>query len=762
MSTANPGPVHFFGIRHHGPGSARSLVRALQALQPDCVLIEGPLDGNSDIKYINNPKLQPPIALLLYNTADLNQASYYPFAEFSPEWQALKFALSQHIEVQFIDLPMNIQFALDQEEAENKQVKVKHQPATAEEQRIMRDPLSYMAEIAGYTDSERWWEATFETQENDTAIFNSISELINALRRELGRQETPRTLLREAHMRKLIRKAVKDKYQRIAVVCGAWHVPALEDYARIKTTQDNTLLKGLPKTKASSTWIPWSYDRLAMRSGYRSGVISPAWYELLFHHREQVVPYWMTLVAQLLRKEEFDASPAHVLEATRLAQSLATLLKKPLAGLDEMESAALSVFCDGNQAQLDLIHNALVIGDKVGQVPEEIPVVPLQKDLEQTIKKTRLSKYWGDPEVQWLKATASKPQGGIDLRTEADLLKSHLLHRLNILGIEWGSLQGNSGNEQGSFWEYWKLHWQPDFAIRIIEAGMWGNTVYDAALGRVLKQAPEMDRLSDLTGLVGEVLRADLQEAIDPLMEHLQRLAALTHDVFYLMDSLPALVDIIQYGDVRKTNVGAIAQLISELIPRICIGLPGICINIDEEMAEVIFNQIVKNNRAIALLNNEDYTDQWFATLEKLATAMGTQERLRGAATRLLFDKGIYNVDATRQAMYLALSTGNSSMAIAQWVEGFMHGSGLLLVHHPELWELLDEWVRNMSMDVFTEVLPLLRRTFANFSGAERRKMMELARFGSSSGEEVSIAAAMSEKRREVVLPTLKLILGMK
>ncbi len=762
MSSNAQGPVQLFGIRHHGPGSARSLERALETLQPDCLLIEGPFDANSDIRFVKNIKLQPPVALLIYNTTNLNQAAYYPFATFSPEWQAMRYGLQQDIPVQFIDLPMAIQFALDQKEQESRQMKVSHHPASAEEQRIMRDPLSFMAEIAGYTDSERWWEATFETKNNDIDIFRAIGELINALRRELGRQESARTLLREAHMRKLIRKAVKDGYQRIAVVCGAWHVPALADYARIKATQDNALLKGLAKTKVSSTWIPWSYDRLATRSGYSAGVISPAWYEMLYQHREEVVPYWMAQVAHLLRKQALDASPAHVLEATRLAHSLTGLRKMPLPGLDEMEAAALSVFCEGSQAQLDLIHKALVVGDKVGKVPPEIPVIPLQKDLESLIKKTRLSKYWGNPEVQWLKATASKPHGGIDLRNEPDLLKSHLLHRLNILGIDWGELQENSGNEQGSFWEYWQMHWKPDFSITLIEAGMWGNTVHDAALARVLQRAPEMDRLAELTALVREVLRADLQKAIDELMQHLQRLAALTQDVFFLMESLPALIDIILYGDVRKTNVQALAQLISELIPRICIGLPGICINIDEEMADVIFNQIVQNNRAIALLNNEDYTDQWLATMERLASDLATHEKLRGASTRLLFDKGIYSIATTQKAMQLALSTGNSSLAIALWVEGFMHGSGLLLIHHPELWQLLDEWIKALSMDVFTEVLPLLRRTFANFSGAERRKMMELARFGTSTPANESIAVAMSDKRREVVLPTLKLILGIK
>ena len=38
---------HVFGVRHHGPGSARSLRRALDALQPDVVLVEGPPDADA-------------------------------------------------------------------------------------------------------------------------------------------------------------------------------------------------------------------------------------------------------------------------------------------------------------------------------------------------------------------------------------------------------------------------------------------------------------------------------------------------------------------------------------------------------------------------------------------------------------------------------------------------------------------------------------------------------------------------------------------
>lgn len=74
-----------FGIRHHGPGSARSLVRSLQALSPDIVLVEGPPEATDSLSLLAEPDMRPPVALLLYSPDHLQQAVYYPFAVFSPE-----------------------------------------------------------------------------------------------------------------------------------------------------------------------------------------------------------------------------------------------------------------------------------------------------------------------------------------------------------------------------------------------------------------------------------------------------------------------------------------------------------------------------------------------------------------------------------------------------------------------------------------------------------------------------------------------------
>src|SRR5581483_11531035 len=108
--------------------------------------------------------------------------------------------------------------------------------------------------------------------------------------------------LREAAMRQEIRSTQRQGFQRIAVVCGAWHGPALTDMPPAK--EDTAILKGLPKVKVQATWVPWTHGRLLKASGYGAGIESPGWYEHLWSHRENTVIHWVSKVARLLRDED--------------------------------------------------------------------------------------------------------------------------------------------------------------------------------------------------------------------------------------------------------------------------------------------------------------------------------------------------------------------------------------------------------------------------------------------------------------------------
>ncbi|MGB5062225.1 MAG: DUF5682 family protein, partial [Candidatus Competibacter sp.] len=96
----------------------------------------------------------------------------------------------------------------------------------------------------------------------------------------------------------------------------------------------------------------------------------------------------------------------------------------------------------------------------------------------------------------------------------------------------------------------------------------------------------------------------------------------------------------------------------------------------------------------------------------------------------------------------------------AAWLEGFLHGSGLLLLHNEALWGILDAWVSGLSGEAFTPLLPLLRRTFAHFPAPERRQLGERVRRGGVARTAIASEAEVDVARADRVLPVAARLLG--
>jgi hypothetical protein len=487
--------VHLFGIRHHGPGSARSLRHALERLRPDVVLIEGPPEANDLIELAKHPELKPPVALLIYLPQAPSAAVLYPFAEYSPEWQAMQYALKHSIPARFIDLPQSARLR-DPSETSHDEEDTSDSSREADEA-SRQDPLAPMAHAAGYSDVERWWDHLVESRAgHDVDVFKAVHEMMSAVRAELSEPLPILEAQREAHMRKSLRAAIAEGHESIAVVCGAWHTPALENLPSAKA--DDALLKGLPRAKAAAAWTPWSYERLSFRSGYGAGIDSPVWYELLWSTREALGAQWLTRAARLLREQDIPVSSAHVIEACRLAETLAALRGRPVPGLPEYNDAAESVLSSGSTLQLQLIARQWHYGDRLGVVPESFPAAPLQQDVAAQQKRLRLPPKL---EIKTL---------DLDLRETIDRERSHLLRRLRLLGVPWGEPKEQYSG-RGTFHELWDLGWRPEFAIALIEASRFGHTLEDAATVQVAERsANPAATLSSLIAALEDALFANL------------------------------------------------------------------------------------------------------------------------------------------------------------------------------------------------------------------------------------------------------------
>lgn len=750
--------LHILGIRHHGPGSARMVMRALQAIKPDAVLIEGPADAAEVLPRAAEPAMVPPIALLVYDPQAPADASYYPFAEFSPEWQAIRWGLKANAQVRFIDLPHSLRPSRNaaddaSHEDESAAAEAETEAQTVTSRRM--DPLEALAHAAGFTDGEAWWGRLIEERRGDDDplnVFKAISEAMSAARAEFGSaRHDSEEQAREAHMRKSIRGAIKEGYERVVVICGAWHAPVLtaESIKSISAKADDDILKALSKRKTAATWIPWTYDRLSHESGYGAGVTSPGWYEHLWLNHDQVSAKWLTKVARFMRDEDLDASPASVIESVRLAESLAALRGRSIAGLDELAEATLSILCHANPLPMRVIEQKLIVGTRMGEIPDDVPSVPLQRDLAAQQKSLRL------------KVSADDVELDLDLRNETDGLRSRLLHRLCVLGIPWGERLADRKQRTSTFHEVWKLQWKPEFAVAVIEAARWGNTVHDAAATCVQEQANTARELSELTRLLDHVMLADLPGAIDTLVSRIQNLSAVATSISGLMDALPPLALILRYGNVRKTDVALVAPLVDGLLARVCAGLLAACASLDDDAAGEMRSRLDAVSGALTTLARTEFTEPWHAELRKLGDA-DIHGLVAGRAWRVLLDAQACNPDLASARIALALSPGNDPGQASAWVEGFLSGSGAVLVHDDKLLAIIDGWVCSLPSTTFEQVFPIARRTFSTFAKPERRMIGESIKRGMGVAQRATSDDEddYDPRRGRLVDPVLKLILG--
>ena len=702
--------VRVLGIRHHGPGSSRALVGALDDYQPDCVLVEGPADADDLIEWVG-PQMTPPVALLAWQTDAPSHSAFWPMAVFSPEWQALSWAVAHGVRAQFMDLPAAVQLA-ERQDQEDPSSDGHPGPEPPDTPQVRTDPIAELARLAGYEDPEAWWEDTIELRLAGDP-FDALTEAIGLLR-QAAPESDPYTLRREAHMRRVLRAARRAGYRRIAVVCGAWHAPALAGRPP-KVSEDNALLKGMRKVRTRTTWVPWTHRRLATSSGYGAGVASPGWYHHLFTAPDQPVIRWLTLVAASLRRQDLPVSSAHIIEAARLAQALAAMRGRPLPGSDELGEAVLSVMCEGSATRAALATREVLVGEALGVVPEGVPMVPLDADLRSRARSLRLP------------LSASPRKLTLDLRRPLDLERSRFLYRIGILGVDWASQQ--QASSKGTFKEVWSLEWVPELSVKVIEAAAFGNTVAEAAGNALLADSTS---LPQVTRAVEEALAADLTNVMPELLRILDDQAVRESDITHLLTSLPALARAQRYGDVRGTDASNLAAVTWAVLVRACAGLPAAAANVDQQVARSLRTAIDEVQAVIGLLD-EQCADLWRETLLRALGGHCLPGILAGRLTRLLLDAGhLERADAAAR-LARALSPGTEPTEQAEWIEGFLSGEILLLSYDPQLLRILDQWVRRIGDRAFVDVLPALRRAFSQWPGPQ---LQDLARQVATLGED--------------------------
>ncbi|WP_017624506.1 DUF5682 family protein [Nocardiopsis chromatogenes] len=778
MNTTDKGRVRVLGVRHHGPGSARAVRAELEDFAPDAVLVEGPSDADPLLSLVGG--LEAPVALLAHAPAARSargargghggrrRSAFWPFASFSPEWQALLYAHAHGCDVRFCDLPASVSLAVEDGGGLGAVDGGDTPPARP------ADPLAELAAAAGYGDAERWWDDTVEhrgrerggvpappsgrgsrTSAGESAPpspFAAIAEAMAEVRARTAPGPPPlHEARREAHMRRVVRSALRAGHARIAVVCGAWHVPALLE--RPKAAEDAALLRRLPRVAAETTWIPWSHGRLRTSSGYGAGVRAPGWYHHLFSAPDRPLERWLSDAARLLRAEGEHVSTAHVIEGVRLCEALAALRGRPLPGLDEAGEAVVSVLCEGSALKAERVRTAMETAERLGRVPPSVPKVPLQRDLEAQQRRLRLP-----PE-------AEARDLDLDLREENGRARSALLHRLRALDVDWGVPVADPARVLGSFHERWRLAWLPEMEAALVDASVWGADVVSAADARTRERAAHAG-LTELTSLAEHCLKAGLDGALGAVLERASARAAHASDTATLMEAVPPLARAARYGEVRGTGSAPLRRVAAMLLDRVCAGVGAAVSGLSEEAAEGMCGAVESVHRSAALIGGASERSWWDA-LARVSTRSGVPGLVAGRVHRLLRDGGRLDDEVLLTRLTRVASRGSDPQRAAAWIAGFLGGEGLVLVHDEGLLRLVDAWLCGLDGESFTAVLPLLRRTFGGFSNGERRAIARKVRMIGAGPRGVSRSSggpegteALDLDRAAAAVATAALLLG--
>ncbi len=708
-----------FGVRHLSPAAAYHVRKSLQKTKPDLVLIEGPSDLTEQMHWLCHKKTKPPVAIMAYTKQIPVRTILYPFAVYSPEYQAILWAFEHDVPCRFMDLPSDVFLAI----GERKQTEEIQQIIQEEIQDTTESVYEKLETLTGES-HDTFWERYFE--QLDSAYDTATAVFGKELRENTQDDKwyTAENTIREAYMKKVIVDAEKEGFENIFCVCGAYHVSGLEENEPMTEKE----VKHLPKLESASTLMPYSYYRLSKRGGYGAGNQAPAYFELLWNDRKsrkgiaQTAYSYLTRLAEAHRKAGNLISSAEVIEAVRLSQVLAQMRGSKYPVLADLKDAAMTCMGHGHFSEIAVASAKVEIGNKIGALPDGVSRTSIQDDFYRQLKDLNLEKYRA-MEVQTL---------DLDLRERLrvksekaaflDLRRSFFLHRLRVLGVSFATLQNRK--QDGANWgEYWNVWWNPEAEIEIVEAALLGDTVENAASFALKERADKSQNISDAAMIFQDAFLCGMPNAASYALSVLQRLAVDTAAITEISKTTQNLSYVIRYGDLRKFDPQPIIPLLEQLYLRACLTLEDAC-NCDDKAANDVMESIERLNQVQR--DNENLDEQrWLTLLETVSDRDDINTRCSGFAMATLIERGKVSEDLLAKEVSRRLSKGVPADLGAGWFEGLAKKNRYALIARLSLWKQLNQYLDTLDDEAFRRALVFLRRAFADFSGMEKNDIAE-------------------------------------
>ncbi len=711
------GPV-LFGVRHLSPAAAFQLRQALDAAAPALVLVEGPSDLNDQMKWLCHPETRFPAAILAYTQTPPVRTILYPFAVYSPEIQAILWAHEHGVECRFMDLPSGVFLALEANEPAS-------DAPEQEEQTERTESVYHRLETLTGEEHDTFWERNFEQLEEQ---YQTAANTFGRMLRESSLDDTrhtAETLVREAYMKRVIIQAVESGIpaEKIFCVCGAFHVAGLEENQPMTDEEE----KALPRTDSTATLMPYSYYRLSSRSGYGAGNKAPAYFELLWKamHGEglQETPYlYLTRLAAAHRKAGNLVSSAEVIEAVRLADTLAALRGSRYPTLSDLRDASVTTMGHGNFSELALAAADTEIGKKIGFLPEGVSRTSVQEDFYRQLKELRLEKY----------RTAELQELNLDLREKlnvkseqaalADLRRSFFLHRLRVLGIHFAAPLP-SRQENANWGEYWDLRWTPEAEIEVVESSLLGDTIEGAAAYALKERAENSTTIAQAAAIFEDAFLCGMPAAAVHALTMLQGLSVDAAALADVTETAWRLSFVIRYGDLRRFDAEPVIPLLKQLYLRACLTLEDSCV-CDAKAAPDIARSMERLN-ALQLAHDFLEEERLLALLHTISDRDDLNPNCSGFALAILLERGTVGEELLAREVARRLSPGVPADLGAGWFEGLAAKNRRALIVRLSLWRRLDDYLKELDDMDFRRALVFLRRAFADFSPGEKNDVAE-------------------------------------
>jgi len=735
--------IAIFGVRHLSPGAAWHVRETLEKLRPKCVLIEGPSDLTPLAHHLVDKRCRPPVAALAYTTTTPVDTILYPLATYSPEFQALVWAKERRADARFIDLPSGVFLALQAKrkqrylaqlarriEGESESGATAPEPVEADEsgpeyERICR----HIADLCGEEDYDSYWEGRFETIGDAQARREALNELgatLRSLSPDTG-EELAETLIREAHMRRAILAALTDGYavDDLLVVAGAYHAPVLGLEHGAMTDDE---LASLPCAPSNFTLMPYSYQRLATRSGYGAGNNAPAYFEMKWDcmrrgAAQEFPAQYLASLARHLREAGTFRSTAEVIEGARLARALASMREREEPVRGELRSAAVTLLGQGEFAGVKDALEAVEVGTAIGSLPPGVAQTSIQDDVQRELRRLKLEKYY----------QGIAEELDLDLREDRraksaeaaflDLARSTFLHRLAAIQSPFAMKQRVS-QDAATWSERWKLKWSPEAEIAIVEAVLLGETVELAASFALARRLDAATTVCDAASVIRDAGECSLPATMAQARLTLANLGATTSSFADLANAAAELAATARYGDVRRFDAAPLLPLIEQLFRVAALQLHGAaaCDN-----AAAATNILAIHALNTVCLEFHDMVDEglWEAELRRLSNSDAHNPMMSGYCCGLLLERGLIGDEELSVELARRLSPGIDADLGAGWFEGLSKRNRHALLSRLSLWRHLEEYIATLDDEQFKRAVVFLRRSFESFTDHDRRRVAE-------------------------------------